>query len=124
MSQRVNQYLNDKAPWKSITIDREAAATAVYVSLQAIDWLKVLWAPILPHSSEQLHAMLGYVEPFFGRQYTTIVDDARGSHLALRYDHSTATGRWAATVLPAGQQLQAPTALFIKLDETAMAEKG
>lgn len=124
LSQRVNQYLNDKAPWKSITIDREAAATAVYVSLQAIDWLKVLWAPILPHSSEQLHAMLGYAEPFFGRQYTTIVDDARGSHLALRYDHSTATGRWAATVLPAGQQLQAPTALFIKLDETAMAEKG
>ncbi len=123
LSQRVNQYLNDKAPWKSINTDRDAAATAVYVSLQAIDWLKVMWSPILPHSSEQLHAMLGYTAPFFGRQYTEVIEDARGRHLVLRYDHSSATGRWVANTLPTGQSLQAPTALFIKLDDAAMAEK-
>jgi len=123
LSQRVNQYLNDKAPWKLINEDRDAAATAVYVALQAIDWLKLLWGPILPNSSDQLHTMLGYPQSLWGRQYTETVADARGHHLVLRYDHTAATGRWAANPLPVGQTLQAPTALFIKLDEAVLAEK-
>lgn len=123
LSQRVNQYLNDKAPWKLINEDRAAAATAVYVALQAIDWLKLMWGPVLPHSSEQLHAMLGYTQPLWGRQYTEIVSDARGQHQALRYDHSAASGRWVAEPLPAGQALQEPKALFTKLDDAIMTEK-
>lgn len=123
LSQRINQYLNDKAPWKLINADRAAAATAVYVALQGIDWLKLMWGPILPQTCEQLHAMLGYAQPLWGRQYTEVVTDARGRHLVLRYDHSTATARWAATSLPAGQALQEPKALFTKLDEAMMAEK-
>lgn len=123
LSQRVNQYLNEKAPWKLINEDRAAAATAVYVALQAIDWLKLMWGPVLPHSSEQLHRMLGYTQPLWGRQYTEIVSDARGQHQALRYDHSTASGRWVAEPLPAGQALQEPKALFTKLDDAIMAEK-
>lgn len=123
LSQRVNQYLNDKAPWKLINEDRAAAATAVYVALQAIDWLKLLWGPILPHSSEQLHAMLGYTQPLWGRQYTEMVADARGQHQTLRYDHTSASGRWVAESLPAGQVLQEPKALFTKLDEAIMTEK-
>jgi len=123
LSQRVNQYLNDKAPWKLINEDRAAAATAVYVSLQAIDWLKLMWGPILPHSSAQLHTMLGYQQPLWGCQYTEEVTDARGKHRVLRYDHSNAAGRWDATPLPAGQALQEPKALFTKLDEATMTEK-
>ena len=122
LSQRVNGYLSDKAPWKSIKENPEAAATAVYVALQAIDWLKVMWSPILPHSSEQLHEMLGYDTPLFGRQYTESVEDARGEHLVLRYDGSGASGRWPVegqTVeeLLAGQALQSPSALFVKLED-------
>ena len=112
LSQRVNQYLNEKAPWKLIKDDPAAAATAVYVALQAIDWLKLMWGPILPHASEQMHTMLGYTEPIFGRQYTQGVEDERGDHLVLRYDHSGATGHWAATALPAGQTMQPPSPLF------------
>jgi len=123
LSQRVNQYLNDKAPWKLINEDRDGAATAVYVALQAIDWLKLLWGPILPNSSDQLHTMLGYSQSLWGRQYTETVTDARGQHLVLRYDHTPATGRWEANPLPVGQALQAPSALFTKLDEAIMAEK-
>jgi methionyl-tRNA synthetase len=123
LSQRVNQYLNDKAPWKLINEDRAAAATAVYVALQAIDWLKLMWGPILPHTTEQLHAMLGYSQPLWGRQYTEVITDARGQHRVLRYDHTPATARWVAEPLPAGQALQEPKALFIKLDESIMAEK-
>jgi methionyl-tRNA synthetase len=116
LSQRVNQYLNEKEPWQTIKSNPEAAATSVYVALQAIDWLKVFWAPILPHSSELLHSYLGYAEPLFGRQYTEEIEDARGKHLVLRYDHSQASGRWVAGTLPPGQALQQPQPLFIKLD--------
>ncbi|GIV79475.1 methionine--tRNA ligase [Litorilinea aerophila] len=123
LSQRVNQYLNEKAPWQAIRTDPTAAATSIYVALQAIDWLKLLWAPILPHSSEQLHTMLGYDRPLFGRQYTETVSDERGSHLVLRYDHTGATGRWEATTLPAGQRLGEPVPLFEKLEEAELAER-
>ena len=123
LSQRVNQYLNEKEPWKRIKEDPAGAATSVYVALQAIDWLSLLWGPILPHSSEQIHTMLGYTDPIFGRQYTQRVEDARGTHTVLRYDHGPATGRWEAGVLPAGQAMAAPTPLFQKLDEEIMAAK-
>jgi methionyl-tRNA synthetase len=123
LSTRVNQYLNEKAPWQKIKEDPAAAATSVYVALQAIDWLKLLWAPILPASSEQIHQMLGYDQPLFGRQFTERVEDSRGSHLTLRYDHAPASGRWEAEVLPANQALRQPAALFTKLDDDVMAEK-
>ena len=67
LSQRVNQYLNEKEPWRTFQTDPQTTATTVYVTLQAIDWLKLLWAPILPHSSELLHQYLGYSEPLFGQ---------------------------------------------------------
>ena len=117
LSQRVNQYLNEKAPWQLIKEDEQAAATAVYVALQAIDWLKLMWAPILPHSSEQIHQIFGYDQPLFGRQYVETVEDQRGSHQVLRYDHSGASGRWDAVALSAGQPLRQPSALFVKLED-------
>lgn len=120
LSQRVNQYLNEKEPWKRIAGDPAGAATAVYVALQAIDWLALLWAPILPHSSQQVHAFLGHDGQLFGRQYTEIVNDARGSHRVLRYDHRPASGRWRAGELPPGQPLREPKALFTKLEPANM----
>ncbi|MEM7535051.1 MAG: methionine--tRNA ligase [Chloroflexota bacterium] len=123
LSQRVNQYLNEKEPWKLIKTDPEAAATAIYVSLQAIDWLKILWSPFLPHSSEQLNDIFGYEQPIFGRQYTEHIEDGRGSHQVLRYDHTDATGRWEPTTLAVGQALNKPKPLFVKLDDDLMKEK-
>ena len=116
LSQRVNQYLNEKEPWKTIKTNPQAARTAVYSALQAIDWLKLMWAPILPHSSEQLHSYLGYTQPLFGHLYTESIEDARGSHLVLRYDHSKASAVWQADTLPVGQALQKPAPLFTKVE--------
>ena len=116
LSQRVNQYLNDRAPWKLIKTDRAAAATASYTGLQAIDWLKILWSPILPHTSQRMHEFFGYDGQLFGRQYTEEIADARGKHLVLRYDHADACGKWEATTLPAGQKLREPSPLITKLD--------
>ena len=42
--------LDRKAPWFQIKEDKAAAATSVYVILQAVDNLKTILAPILPHT--------------------------------------------------------------------------
>jgi hypothetical protein len=70
-----------------------------------------------------LHGYLGYDSQLFGRQYTELIADGRGQHLALRYDHRAAAGRWQAAALPAGQALRQPEALFVKLDDSVVAEE-
>ena len=122
LSQRVNQYLNEKAPWQRIKTDPTAAATTVYVALQAIDWLKVLWAPILPQSSERIHSMLGYDTMLFGRQYTERVADgaARIWSCATTMGRPPGAGRRTNCPRPA---LREPSALFTKLDDEVMADK-
>ena len=117
LSQRANQYVHDTEPWKTVKTDPQRAATSVYVAIQAIDWLKMLWAPILPHTSQRLHEYLGYNTALFGRQYTQSVEDERGKHLVLRYDHSGATGKWEPGTLMPGQGLLKPEPLFLKLEE-------
>ena len=123
LSQEVNRYLNDKAPWQQVKTDRVAAGTSVYVVLQAIDWLKLLFAPVLPFSSQLVHEYLGYDSQLFGRQYTELIADGRGQHLVLRYDNSVSAGRWQAETLPPGQALRKPEALFVKLDEAVIEEE-
>ncbi|GIU91919.1 MAG: methionine--tRNA ligase [Acidimicrobiia bacterium] len=53
----VNVYLNANAPWKAE--DPERAATVLWVACNAINGLKVGFAPYLPFSSQTLHRMLG-----------------------------------------------------------------
>lgn len=117
LSQRANQYVHDTEPWKTVKKNPQRAATSVYVAIQAIDWLKMLWAPILPHTSQRLHEYLGYNTALFGRQYTQNIEDERGTHLVLRYDHSGATGKWEPGTLRPGQGLLKPEPLFLKLEE-------
>jgi methionyl-tRNA synthetase len=125
LSSLANLYITDTKPFTVVKEDPARAATIVYTVLQVIDWLKVLWAPILPHSSQQVHEMLGHEGSLFGRQYTEEVADARGSHLTLRYDATKAVGRWEPGVLPPGQALREPQPLFVKLDpDTAAREAG
>ena len=117
LSQKVNQYLSEKAPWTLIKTDEKAAATAIYVALQCIEWLKVLWAPILPVSSQAIHEYLGFEGHLAGHLERKEVKDAHGKHLVMMYDHRGASGTWKAIELPAGQPLREPAALFKKLDE-------
>jgi methionyl-tRNA synthetase len=88
-----NRYLDEAAPWKAFKTDRERAATSLYVVLSVINNLKVLTAPFLPFSAQQLHKFLGY-------------------------EGDLSKERWASVALPPGQKLSAsPTPLFEKLDE-------
>ncbi len=56
LAREANRYLEVKSPWSQLKVDREAAATTLYVALQAIDMLKTMLAPFLPFTAEKLHA--------------------------------------------------------------------
>jgi methionyl-tRNA synthetase len=92
LASEANRYLDEAAPWKILKIDRERAATSVYVILSVINNLKLLMQPFLPFSSQQLHEMLGF-------------------------SGDLSKEEWKPVDLPAGQQLGTPAPLFEKLDD-------
>ncbi len=124
LARETNRYLEEKGPWFQIKEDRQAAATTIYVALQAIDSLKVLFAPFLPFSSERLHQYLGYDGTLFGRSYTQVFEEPQGRvHEALCYDPRDATGSWRPSDLPPGQTLRPPQPLFKKLDDEIVEQE-
>lgn len=116
----VNQYLDAMAPWKQVKENKPEAAKTIYTALKAIDSLKVLFAPVLPFSSERLHGFFGYETSLFsGEQYTEDVSDALGAHRVLRYRAADAfQPAWKPSDLKPGQKLNPPEPLFKKLDES------
>jgi methionyl-tRNA synthetase len=123
LAREANVYLDRKAPWFQIKEDRQAAATSVYVILRAMDNLKTILAPILPHTAQQLHEYLGYDGQLFGTQHVVEYEEEARSHQALTYDHSSAIGTWVPSELSAGQPLRQPAPLVKKLDESLIEEE-
>jgi methionyl-tRNA synthetase len=119
----VNRYLDQTAPWTAIKTDRQAAARAVFVALKAIDSLKILFAPFLPHTSEKLHTFFGGATPLFGSQRLETHRDSLGEHSVLCYDGAAAAGRWEPSRLQPGQPLNQPGPLFKKLDPKIVEEE-
>lgn len=92
LAHETNRYLDGKAPWKVLKVDRPAAADSLYTAITVISALKTMLSPFLPFSSQKLHEYLG----FQGR-----VEDAG----------------WRLQVPEPGQTLLKPEALFVKYDE-------
>ena len=123
LARDLNAYLDNKAPWFQIKEDKKAAGTTVYVALRAIDSLKILLAPVLPFSSQKLHQMLGYQGNVMGTQRIETYHESAKSHLALTFDPQSLTARWKPSELPAGQALQEPQPLFVKLEPSIVQEE-
>jgi methionyl-tRNA synthetase len=125
LASEVNGYLDVHSPWSQVKTDKDAAGTTIYVALKAIDSLKVLLAPFLPFSSQQLHELLGYEEPLFGEQYTEAVNDNLGEHTVLRYRPTDAGALWQPSTLAGGRALREPKPLYRKLEpEIAATERA
>jgi methionyl-tRNA synthetase len=111
-----NAYLNEREPWKRIKEDPADAARTVYAILRVIDNLKILLAPFLPFSAQQLHEYLGYEGQLFGELHIETYQESTRSHEALVYDGRRAMGGWYSSDLLPGQALREPAALFTKLE--------
>ena len=126
LARAVNRYLDEKAPWFQIKADREAAGTTIFVALRAIDSLSILFAPVLPFTSEQVRRFLGHTRPLFGRSTLERVDETTRTHTVLRYQplpEETTANRWRPSVLEPGSHLERPSVLFEKLDDTVVARE-
>jgi methionyl-tRNA synthetase len=117
LSSEVNQYVSETAPWALVKTDRDRAATVLYVALRAVDSLKVIFTPFLPHTSQQLHELLGYEGWLAGPlDFREVAESAVRSHQVLTGDYSAWVGRWEPSALPPGRPLREPRPLFRKLD--------
>jgi methionyl-tRNA synthetase len=98
LAHAANRYLDDKAPWKAIKENKQAAADSLYVAISVIARLKTLLYPFLPFSSQKVHEYLGCDEK---------IEDYG----------------WNWQDLPPGQKLREPQPLFKKLDESIIEEE-
>lgn len=123
LATEVNKYLDQTAPWQMVKTDKAAAGRAIYVAMRAIDSLKVLFAPVLPFTSDKLHGFLGYSGSLFGTQSVDTQKDALGEHKVLRYSHAGAVGKWEPSQLKAGHKFNPPQPLFKKLEFKIVEEE-
>ena len=121
----VNPTRATRRPWALIKTDRERAATVLYVSLRAVDNLKVIFTPFLPFSSQVVHELLGYEGYIAGPlEVHEVVEEGGEQHHVLTGDYASWVGSWEPTALPAGQPLREPRPLFRKLDlETVLRDE-
>jgi methionyl-tRNA synthetase len=123
LASTVNQYISDQAPWALVKDDLPRGGTVLYVSLRAVDNLKTLFTPFLPHTSQQVHELLGHGGFIAGPvEFREVFEDGE-SHEILTGDYSGWVGRWEPGELPPGQALQEPRPLFRKLDESIVDEE-
>lgn len=93
LAQEANKYIDDKAPWKAIKQDKQAAALSIYGSLSVLSALKTMLYPFLPFSSQNLHRYLGFTG--------SITDYG-----------------WKFNEIVPGTKLESPSPLFTKLDDS------
>jgi methionyl-tRNA synthetase len=98
LAQQSNQYLDGKAPWKTIKENKQAAATSLYVAINVISRLKTMLSPFLPFSSQKVHEYLGF-------------------------DGKIEDYGWQPQAVKPGQSLCQPLPLFKKLDDSIIEEE-
>ena len=97
-AQETNRYLDERAPWKTLRIDRARTATSLYGAITAISALKQVFYPFLPFSSQKLHGLLGKAG----------TPEEEG---------------WKLIMPAPGQSLRLPEPLFIKLEDKIVEEE-
>ena len=120
LAREVNRYLDEKAPWTVFKQDPQKAGTSTFVAMKAIDSLKVLLSPVLPHSCEQIHQMLGYTEPLFGTLVIENCGEKGDEHQVLVYQPTAAEAegrdRFVPSTLEPGRGFSKPSPLFKVLE--------
>jgi methionyl-tRNA synthetase len=123
LATKVNQYLEETSPWLTVKSDPQTTARSLYTAIQAINGLKILFAPVLPFTCQCLHEMLGENGQLFGRPVIKDYKENTRDHVALTYDGSEAIGQWERTEIPVGRKLPKPSPLFRKLDPSVADEE-
>jgi methionyl-tRNA synthetase len=62
-AREANRYVEDSAPWKLISDDRQRCGTVLYTAIAAISGLNIALYPYLPFTCQKLHGYLGNEGP-------------------------------------------------------------
>jgi len=119
----LNRYWDEQQPWQVVKTDKQRTGTICYVTLRAIDTVKVALAPFLPFTCERLHHMLGYEGKVVGDFEVQEIPETERTHFALIYKPESVALRWQPSELPPGQKLRDIAPLFAKLDEKIAEEE-
>ncbi|MCX8168762.1 MAG: methionine--tRNA ligase [Candidatus Methanomethylicia archaeon] len=90
-----NQYLNDKAPWKTIKEDYEVASTTMWIAANLVKSIAIMMTPFMPFSAEKLWDYL----------------NLGGSIHRVNWDEASQAN------LSVGHTIKKPEPLFTKLPE-------
>jgi methionyl-tRNA synthetase len=124
LASTVNTYVSDQAPWALVKTDRDRAATVLFVALRAVDSLKTIFTPFLPHTSQVVHELLGHEGYIAGPLVFREVEEEDGrKHEILTGDYKSWVGSWEPSELQPGQTLQEPRQLFKKLDDSVVEDE-
>ncbi|MCB0076234.1 MAG: methionine--tRNA ligase [Anaerolineales bacterium] len=123
----VNGYLERKSPWKVFKSDPAAAGTTIFVAMRAIDSLKLMLAPVLPHSSQQIHDFFSYEGALFGTLQRRTVDEDGRPHDVVEYQTLAAErdgiDRWRPSELAPGTPFAQPEPLYKLFDESVVEQE-
>ncbi|MCB9127292.1 MAG: methionine--tRNA ligase [Ardenticatenales bacterium] len=123
----VNGYLERKSPWKVFKSDPAAAGTTIFVAMRAIDSLKLMLAPVLPHSSQQIHDFFSYEGALFGTLQRRTVDEDGRPHAVVEYQTLAAErdgiDRWRPSELAPGTPFAQPEPLYKLFDESVVEQE-
>jgi methionyl-tRNA synthetase len=119
-----NKYLSEEAPWKLRESDPDRMATILHVALQAVSDCTTLLSPFMPHSSQQVHELLGRDGVLAPEPELREVDDLDGgpSYPILTGDYRL-DARWESVEIKTGTPVGTPTPLFAKLDPSVIEEE-
>ncbi|GLU46928.1 methionine--tRNA ligase [Nocardiopsis ansamitocini] len=124
-----NKYISDQAPWQLKKTDPERMKTVLHVALQLVSDAKTLLTPILPASSNKVHAMLGGTGEWSSMPRLEEVTDSIGgedgvsTYPVITGDYAGDAARWESVPIVPGTPLNAPTPLFRKLDPSIVDEE-
>ncbi len=122
-----NKYLADTVPWK-LKEDPKRQGTVLHTVLQAVNDLKTIMSPFLPHSSQRVYELLGGEGVFAPMPRIEEVDDLdgggaiEGTYPILTGDYSQ-TPKWESTPIRSGTPLEKPVPIFTKLDPSIVDEE-
>ena len=108
---------------------RERLATVLHVAAQCVSDCNLLLAPFLPHSANQVHAVLGGEGELMPMPRIEQVEELEPGNGAGHTSYSIITGEYSGTPaweprpVTVGAPVAKPTPIFTKLDPSVVEEE-
>lgn len=115
----LNGYFTHEEPWRLAKTDEARAGAVLYVVLQSISDLGVMFAPFLPFSSQRLHEMLGF------EGLITDVPEEREcpeGHTVLTRSNDALAVQWGRRELSPATPIAPPSPLFSRIEDEEIEE--